>query len=259
MTTKAVNRRLPGSTTDVALKDSWQTPPQVFAALNDIFSFSLDAAASDTHHLCDLYFTAENDALSKDWGAYLSEHNSPTRSVWINPPFSNMGSFIDSAIRQSKKGITTVLISNWDHSAAWCSRALFGASEVWLVTGYFNEKAQWRSGRIRFVHPVTGIPAPDQPKPQAIFIFRDGKIQGSVAQITSVPLNTIWKEAEPEPEVIESADLEVNFVPETKIIADLDDDGKPVVKAAKTTKRKKATKPKAKAKKAEADEKPTDA
>jgi phage N-6-adenine-methyltransferase len=259
MSANAVNRRLPGSTTDVAIKDSWQTPPQIFAALNDVFHFSLDAAASDLHHLCELYFTMDNDALSTDWGAYLEENNAPTRTVWVNPPFSNMGSFIDTAIRQSKKGITTVLVSNWDHSSAWCSRALMGASEVWLVTGYFNDDMQWRSGRMRFVHPSTGKPAADQPKPQALFIFRDGKIGESMAQIKAVPLNTIWKEVEAEPEVIESADLEVNVVPETKIIADLDDDGKPVVKAAKTTKRKKATKPKAKAKKAEADEKPTDA
>lgn len=187
-----MSRRLPKSTTDETVKDCWQTPHQLFNALDKIFNFSLDAAASDDHHLCDNYFTAEDSALAHSWSERLIASGAKSRNVWCNPPFSNMGGFISKAIEETKDDVGTVLIANWDHSSQWCAQAMEAASEIWLLVGYHNDKDQWRSGRVRFVHPTTGEVARDQPKAQALFIFRNGKIPNSLAKIIPVPLNTVW-------------------------------------------------------------------
>ena len=44
------------------------TPPELFAALDAVHHFSLDAAATDENAKCPLYFTKREDALSKNWG-----------------------------------------------------------------------------------------------------------------------------------------------------------------------------------------------
>jgi phage N-6-adenine-methyltransferase len=69
-------------------KDKWQTPPIIFEQLNDEFSFTLDAAAEPETALCYNYFTAEDDALSKDWG---------NETVYCNPPYSRLRGFSKKA------------------------------------------------------------------------------------------------------------------------------------------------------------------
>lgn len=52
-------------------KDDWETPQTFFEKLNEEFQFTLDAAASDRNHKCDIYFTKETDGLSQIWGGAL--------------------------------------------------------------------------------------------------------------------------------------------------------------------------------------------
>lgn len=49
-------------------KNYWETPQALFDKLNDEFHFTLDAAANETNHKCDQYFTAEMDGLQQNWG-----------------------------------------------------------------------------------------------------------------------------------------------------------------------------------------------
>lgn len=46
----------------------WETPQSLFDELDSEFHFTLDAAASDENAKCSTYFTAADDALSRDWG-----------------------------------------------------------------------------------------------------------------------------------------------------------------------------------------------
>lgn len=56
-----------GSTTPPEHRDSWQTPPEIFAALDRDFRFVADVAASAQNHLLPVYFTEKDDALAQDW------------------------------------------------------------------------------------------------------------------------------------------------------------------------------------------------
>lgn len=48
--------------------DEWYTPQELFDNLNKEFNFDMDAAASDDHHLCPIYYTKETDGLKQEWG-----------------------------------------------------------------------------------------------------------------------------------------------------------------------------------------------
>ena len=74
-----------GSTTPPEHRDSWQTPPEIFAALNRDFRFVADVAASAHNHLLPVYFTEKDDALAQDWAGHL-----PIGFVWCNPPYSEI-------------------------------------------------------------------------------------------------------------------------------------------------------------------------
>ena len=48
--------------------DDWATPQDFFDKLDEEFHFDLDPCASDENHKCALYFTKQDDGLSKNWG-----------------------------------------------------------------------------------------------------------------------------------------------------------------------------------------------
>jgi phage N-6-adenine-methyltransferase len=56
----------------------WETPEDFFQAVNKIYNFNLDPAATDLNAKCDLYFTKEQDGLNQSW---------QDKRVWINPPY----------------------------------------------------------------------------------------------------------------------------------------------------------------------------
>lgn len=62
----------------VNTKADWETPWPLFRAIDREFRFTLDAAASDTNHKVDRYWTEEDDALKCQ----------PAHEViWCNPPY----------------------------------------------------------------------------------------------------------------------------------------------------------------------------
>lgn len=58
-------------------RGDWKTPRWLFDKYNEIYEFTLDAAASAENALCENYFDKETDALKQDWKG----------SVWCNPPY----------------------------------------------------------------------------------------------------------------------------------------------------------------------------
>lgn len=67
--------------------DRW-TPLNLWIPWNDRWQFTLDAAASDDNHLCDRYFTLEDDGLTQSWHG---------ERVWCNPPYSDIPAWVSKA------------------------------------------------------------------------------------------------------------------------------------------------------------------
>ena len=125
------------SHTPIYIRDSWRTPKQVFDYLNDEFGFVLDVAASDENHLCDDYYTIDDDSLNQPWdrGGY----------VWCNPPYSNSRNFVEKAIEE-KCG--TVMLLPADTSTKWFQECVDSCDEIRFIIG----------GRLSFIHPESGKP-----------------------------------------------------------------------------------------------------
>ncbi|HBX3539781.1 TPA: hypothetical protein MHZ27_00365 [Klebsiella pneumoniae subsp. pneumoniae] len=56
-----------GSKTPKNERDYWQTPIEIFNALDREFGFWLDAAASESNALCAHYLTELDDSLNSEW------------------------------------------------------------------------------------------------------------------------------------------------------------------------------------------------
>ena len=48
--------------------DEWSTPKELFDELNKEFGFTLDPCSTDDNHLCDKYYTIQDNGLDQAWG-----------------------------------------------------------------------------------------------------------------------------------------------------------------------------------------------
>jgi len=128
--------------------DLWSTPQETFDALDREFNFTLDAAADETNHKCERFFSADEDGLKMDWGG---------QRVFCNPPYSNIKEWVKKCYEEALKPNTIVVL-------------LIPAR---TDTRYFHDYIIHRSeirfikGRLRFGEAKTGAPFPSM-----IVIFR---------------------------------------------------------------------------------------
>ncbi len=132
------------STTPKESRDTWCTPPEIYHALNREFHFVGDVAASDTNHLHRVYLTQETDALSVLWGMAFNDG-----CVWCNPPYSDIGPWVEKAQETTCSPPGVVMLVPADVSVGWFKQALIDVSEVRFITG----------GRLAFINPETGKPS----------------------------------------------------------------------------------------------------
>ncbi|MEQ9830578.1 phage N-6-adenine-methyltransferase [Pectobacterium versatile] len=134
------------STTPKESRDTWCTPPEIYAALDREFHFVGDVAASDTNHLHLTYLTEKDDALSPEtpWGFAFHDGY-----VWCNPPYSDIMPWVKKAQQDDCDGVGVVMLVPADVLVGWFRRALIDVSEVRFITG----------GRLAFINPETGKPA----------------------------------------------------------------------------------------------------
>lgn len=151
-------------------RDTYCTPPALFAAMNDEFDFCIDIAASRQNALCNIYFSEECSALERNWW--------PEGKKWsgsygfLNPPYSDIVPWVRKAAEQSQNGIGCVMLVMADTSVGWYKEAISTAQEVRFITG----------GRISFISPETGKPAAGNNKGSMFIIWHPygrGKLQVS--------------------------------------------------------------------------------
>lgn len=90
--------------------NEWSTPQDFYDELNKEFGFTLDVAATDENHKCDIWITKENDGLNSDWDGYV---------CWMNPPYGgHTKEWIKKAYEESQGGVTVVclIVSSTDRS-----------------------------------------------------------------------------------------------------------------------------------------------
>jgi phage N-6-adenine-methyltransferase len=76
-----------------------------------VVDFDIDLAADDENAVTGLYYTREDDALTRPW-------NRGNGWNWLNPPFANIRPWVERAYAHSKAAQTCMLLpagvgSNW--------------------------------------------------------------------------------------------------------------------------------------------------
>jgi len=78
----------------------WETPQDFFDELNKEFKFDFDVCATKENTKCKLFWTKDDDALSKNWYG----------DCWMNPPYGReIGKWIKKASESSKKEYCSVV------------------------------------------------------------------------------------------------------------------------------------------------------
>lgn len=156
----------------MSTKDSYRTPRAVYDFYDHQYHFVLDAAASDINARSQRYITEQQNTHETNWfhaafgapGDALGETHPEARTghyVWMNPPYSNIGPFVETAIKWQAKGLGCVMLVMMDQSVGWFKRAVEHCQEVHLVIG----------GRLSFVDPVTEKPANGNNKGSMFLVF----------------------------------------------------------------------------------------
>ncbi|WP_210487353.1 phage N-6-adenine-methyltransferase [Pantoea ananatis] len=145
-----------GSNTPPEHRDSWRTPPELFAGINAEFRFCGDVAASADNTLHHCYLTEKQDALQADWIKHFGGG-----FVWCNPPYSSITPWVEKANQECINGIGTVMLVPADTSVGWFNLARQACTEVRFITG----------GRLSFIRADTGKPVNGNNKGSMLIIW----------------------------------------------------------------------------------------
>lgn len=130
--------------------EEWSTPADLFAELDNIFHFDLDACATALNAKCADFITKQEDALKQPWRG----------TVWMNPPYGRkIAAFMRKAYEESVGGATVVCLVPARTDTVWWHRYARRGQVIYL------------RGRLKF-----GGAANSAPFPSAIVIFWGGKL-----------------------------------------------------------------------------------
>lgn len=133
--------------------DEWETPWELFIKYDKIYKFDLDVCASKENSKCEEWIDKTEDALKLKWHKITK-----TKTVWCNPPYSNVKDWIKKAYEESLSGITIVmLIPARTDTIAWHDYI------------FPHARIEFLKGRLKFSNSKNNAPFPS-----AIVIF-EGK------------------------------------------------------------------------------------
>ncbi|EKK4003409.1 phage N-6-adenine-methyltransferase [Cronobacter sakazakii] len=165
---------------DASLRDLWRTPKWLFIAIQRYIGaeFDVDVACNKDNALLPNYIGVERDALKSSWGE-------PGTVAFLNPPYSRISPWIDAAIREQARGVTTVMLIPQSLDTQWYERATECANETVILSG----------GRVAFVEPDVELGLVEvnvNPGGSMLVIFR-GFYQEAGHVISKIPLAVMKK------------------------------------------------------------------
>lgn len=133
--------------------DDRETHPDDFARWDAEFGpFTLDAAAAPHNRKVPHFYSIEDDGLERPWGG---------ERVWCNPPYSNLGAWLEKAWREwpRTRGIVMLLPANRVEQKWW---------QEWVEPRRDRPgsplSVRFLPGRLRFIRPSAVIgPKGDRP------------------------------------------------------------------------------------------------
>ena len=124
--------------------DQWATPQDFFDELDREFHFDLDPCADEQNHKAEMYFTKEDDGLSKDWSGHR---------VFCNPPYGRaIGKWVEKSFREGTKDDTLVVMLI--HPAPFGNQVRSG--QIKVRGGYYGRTVPFNGRHIQGRRDVKG-------------------------------------------------------------------------------------------------------
>lgn len=101
----------------------WETPDDLFKAVDDIFHFTRDVCANSKNTKCNQYWSEEDSCLDKTWDGIN----------WMNPPYKTMKKFIKKAYDERNNAVTVCLIPARTNTQWWHDYCMNG--EIYFILG----------------------------------------------------------------------------------------------------------------------------
>lgn len=109
-----------------SVDQDWQTPPDLFAWVDDIIGFTVDAAASFQNALCQKFWTEKDSGLNQDWESEI---------VWCNPPYGrNQIAWVRKA-HESKCPLAVLLLPARTDTLMWHTEIFPKAQAIIFLKG----------------------------------------------------------------------------------------------------------------------------
>ncbi|HBS7434173.1 TPA: phage N-6-adenine-methyltransferase [Klebsiella pneumoniae] len=144
--------------------DQWRTPDLLFWGINAMFGpLVLDLFADDSNAKCPAWYTAEDNALTKDWSGRLAELGG---AAFANPPYSRSQYHEKQAIT----GMTHIMSyasQQRENGGRYVFLVKSATSETWWPED--ADHVCFIRGRIGFDLPTWFVPADDKQKPTSAF------------------------------------------------------------------------------------------
>ena len=130
--------------------NEWETPKEVFDALNNEFNFTLDPCCTKETAKCDKFYTILENGLKQDWSK---------DTVFVNPPYGReINNWVEKSYEEYLKGATVVMLIPARTDTKYYHNYIFNKAEV-----------RFLKGRIKFLQ--NGEIGQSAPFPSAIIVF----------------------------------------------------------------------------------------
>ena len=143
--------------------DLWQTPPVLYAELNDEFAFDFDP--------CPAHWDGITDGLTIPWG----------RHSFVNPPYSNVAKWIRKAHAEwdgGKSGKLVVMLINAITDTAAFHECIYGQADLRFIRGRVHfirqgkvKAGKRKAGKAKADKVATWTSGPKNVRPSIVVIF----------------------------------------------------------------------------------------
>jgi site-specific DNA-methyltransferase (adenine-specific) len=107
--------------------DEWETPQDVFDALDKEFHFTLDPCSTDDNAKCRKHYTKQEDGLAQDWTG---------ETVFCNPPYGKEApAWMRKCLEHSYGGGTAVMLIPARTDTKAFHEYIYGKAEIRFVKG----------------------------------------------------------------------------------------------------------------------------
>lgn len=107
--------------------DEWKTPLELYTKLNERFKFTLDPCSTKENHLCDKYYTKEENGLCKSWKG---------ETVFVNPPYSEIKQWVEKCYKEHEiNGTTVVMLIPSRTDTRYFHKFIYHKAEIEFIKG----------------------------------------------------------------------------------------------------------------------------